>query len=185
MFSFWLEGTLGAMLAPTSDETARLLAFLKRNQEKAALVQLQASQDPATGVHVDIEACSSEEGLRPIHFAVEKGFGAVLMELLRMKADLESRNVRQRTALLIGAKSGRRVCVEMLLHAGADTTARDENGMGAIALASVPALREYIVDWVRQHQEARGLTRVEAARVPPPALFLLLGCFHHHSQSAE
>ena len=90
MFSFFLEGALGSVLAPPSDETARLLAFLDRSQEESALLQLQASQDSATGLELDIEG-SSKEGLRPIHIAVEKGFGAVLMELLRMKADLESR----------------------------------------------------------------------------------------------
>jgi hypothetical protein len=55
----------------------------------------------------------------------------------------------------------------MLLHAGADATARDENGMDAIALASVPALREYIVDWVRN--KTRGaLVRVKETSEPEP-----------------
>jgi len=115
-------------------------------------MQLQSSQDPSSGVVLDIEA-SSKDGLRPVHIAVAKGFGAVLMELLRMQVDLETRDVGQRTALLVGAKGGRRVCVEMLLHAGADVTARDENGLDAIALSPVPALREYIMDWVRTHQD--------------------------------
>ena len=173
MFAFLLEGALGTVLAPPSNESDRLLGFLERNQEEAALVQLQASQDnqpsmTTEGVHLDIEVCSNG-GRRPIHIAVGKGFGAVLMELLRMKVDLEARDASQRTALLIGAASGRRVCVEMLLHAGADATARDENGMDAIALASVPALREYITEWSKKHRASR---RKDGEAPPKPLVTL-------------
>lgn len=114
MFSFLLEGSMGSMLAPTISDTERLMSFLKRDQEESALSQLIATNFDEE-LTLDVEYISAD-GKKAIHLACEKGFGAVLNELIRMRANLESRDTATRTPLLIAAKYGHMDCVHILLE---------------------------------------------------------------------
>jgi hypothetical protein len=147
MFSFLLEGAMGTVLAPTVSDSERLLSFLKRNQEESALSQLIATNFDET-LTLDIEY--SVEGKKAIHLACEKGFGAVLNELIRMHAQLETRDPLTRTPLLIAALHGHLDCVHILLESGADYHARDMKGMDVIAIAGNPVMREIIVAWISE-----------------------------------
>ena len=132
------------MLAPSKADGERLIAFLERGQPDAALSLLQEN---LTHDGIDVDSARSLDGKCLIHIASEKGYGAIVLELLHARASIDARDPSfcQRSALLIAAFHNHSDLVEILLAKGADFSLRDENGMDVIALAGSLELRERIV----------------------------------------
>jgi hypothetical protein len=159
MFSFLLEGRIGSVLAPSKADGERLITFLERGQPDAALSLLQEN---LTHDGIDVDSARSPDGKCLIHIASERGYGAVVLELLHARASIDARDPSfcQRSALLIAAFHNHSDLVEILLAKGADISLRDENGMDVIALAGSLELREKIVRWVGANK-SQSKTEVE------------------------
>ena len=158
MLSQIFQGSWGPVLAPTYSETERLHAYLDRSLEEPALALLLEERDGP----LDLEETDAV-GRRPVHIAAAKGFGAVVNELLRLKADYEARDASHRTPLLLASMAGHRDVTLMLLESGADFMARDSNGHDVISIAGSIELREEIASFVASQHFG-------ASRVPAPAL---------------
>jgi len=83
-------------------------------------------------VHADARAVD-ELGWTPLHFAAVHGRANVVALLVQSgeRALLDMRTARGATALHLAARSGEPRCVQALLDAGLDASARDESGRSA------------------------------------------------------
>lgn len=121
MFSFLLNGSLGDHLAPVVSDNARLEAFIERGQVEAAFNFLLDSNSAS----FDVNAPTSK-GKQLLHAASEKGYGSLVVELIRRHgAKIEARDQEGKTALLAAAMHGRHDVAFVLLEFGADYSARD------------------------------------------------------------
>jgi hypothetical protein len=130
--------------AQTSAEAVRLLLQLgadprKFNQDGSHPLHAAAAAGRTsalrilldTGLPVDLLEVG---GLTPLHWACLNGRPRCVKLLLSRKAD-PNLPLHQETPLMLAAQQGSATVVELLLRAGADARARDEQGRTALDLA--------------------------------------------------
>mmetsp|Transcript_66770 Transcript_66770/g.145657 ORF Transcript_66770/g.145657 Transcript_66770/m.145657 type:complete len:432 (-) Transcript_66770:111-1406(-) len=96
--------------------------------------------------HLDIYAMRT-----PLGFAAESGFLDVVSALVSAKANLESHSEAGRTALWLACRSARADVVRLLLSHGADTSAKDGEGLSPLEAATSGSCQEDIVSALLTH----------------------------------
>lgn len=81
---------------------------------------------------------------RPIHLASRKGLQSVLKVLISHGCNLDVQTEKGDTALILSVVHGHCECFRELLHAGADSAARNKAGQNAIDIAEDPS-QDYFV----------------------------------------
>ncbi len=112
-------------------ETALMMAALRDNLEAA---QALAARGAAT----------HKDGWAPVHYASTGPGSNVLRWLIEKGAPLEARAPGGNTPLLMAARFGADRSIELLLERGADKSARNDRGQGAVELAKEAKRDEWV-----------------------------------------
>jgi uncharacterized protein len=106
----------------------------------------------------------------PLIDALDIGELAYIKEIIEKKVDLNVRNDKGQTALMIASERGMTKTVEYLLDADADIYAKDNNGDTALALA-MKAQQDLTVKLIQNHIEAELLleSKTTEKKVVPPS----------------
>lgn len=98
-----------------------------------------------------------KKSIFPLYFAMERNDVAMVRELVSRGADVNLKNVRGMTALMIASGSSAPEVVKFLLDAGADVNLRDDDGKTALNIAEdsekfygVTEEREEIIRMLKQ-----------------------------------
>ncbi len=129
-----------------------------QNQYKQTLLHIAAKYGFAEAVVLcldhgaNVEAVDYPARMTPLHRAAYNGYAEVFKLLVDHGANVEARAVLERTVLdsAIDAEVNREDIIAMLLAAGADVNARDEQGMTPI-FWSIPAGDPNVVKLLIEH----------------------------------
>lgn len=91
----------------------------------------------------------NEQGSSPLHMAVQQNWVQGLEQLIAAKTDINEKDWRGRTALMLAALKGRILCMEVLIKANCLVDQQDDRGMTALHYAtwggSAPAVALLLV----------------------------------------
>jgi ankyrin repeat protein len=86
----------------------------------------------------------------PLHFAAQENHEAVVLELIKVKANLESKDELKCTALHLACKKGSQACIELLLKYNAEIYAQDNRKWTPLHYASYnghPKAVNFLLKW--------------------------------------
>lgn len=111
------------------------------SQGRSALILAAMQNTPRTmavaAQHCDLEQENGDKGTA-LHASAYVGAAAAVSTLCRCRANTEARNrTFLQTPLMVGCSRGHNAVVEALLAAGADTTARDRDGLTPVRLSQM------------------------------------------------
>lgn len=84
---------------------------------------------------VDVNSHDDDSGSTALHWATSNSNGALVSWLLSHGSDINSRDLKGKTPLMIAALSDSQECATVLLRRGADVNAVDNQGMSALSKA--------------------------------------------------
>lgn len=99
-----------------------------------------------------------------MHFAAQENHEAVVLELIKVKANLESKDELKCTALHLACKKGSQACIELLLKYNAEIYAQDNRKWTPLHYASYnghPKAVNFLLKWEADFDRLIGMKNTQ------------------------
>lgn len=104
----------------------------------------------------DLKACTKGENQTPVHYAAKNDADNALKMLIKLGADVNCRDYKQRTPLQVAAELDRSETAKLLVRLGVHAGVCDENGLPALSLmiAKMPPVAKEALEQFRSLDRA-------------------------------